>query len=172
MVLWRTLRRRGLQARRAERSTRINRRTSNRSWSSLYRRFGWFRRTTQAFPLIDEIASRSILATPLCLLRAPWDCHVDAVKRLCLRRVRPAWNVNLCKTHFFLPRIDDTRYRRPSEVRTSYFAHPFDFARRNNDFDRVLLEQRVIVAEMLPSDRLMDVRALYEERESVDKERI
>ena len=42
----------------------------------------------------------------------------------------------------------------------------------NNDFDRVLLEQRVIVAEMLPSDRLMDVRALYEERESVDKERI
>ena len=94
------------------------------------------------------------------------------MKRLCLRRVRLAWNVNLCKTHFFLPRIDDTRYRRPREVRTSYFAHPFDFARRNNDFDRVLLEQRAIVAEMLPSDRLMDVRALYEERESVDKERI
>ena len=57
-------------------------------------------------------------------------------------------------------------------MRTSYFAHPFDFARHNNDFDRVLLEQRVIVAEMLPSDRLVDVRALYEERESVDEERI
>jgi hypothetical protein len=69
MVLWRTLRRRGLQAFRAERSTRISRRTSNRSWSSLYRRFGWFRRTQQAF---------------------------------------------------------DTRYRRPSEARTFYFAHPFD----------------------------------------------
>ena len=41
VVLWRTLRRRGLQAWRAERSTRISRRTSNRSWSSLSRRFGW-----------------------------------------------------------------------------------------------------------------------------------
>jgi hypothetical protein len=36
----------------------------------------------------------------------------------------------------------------------------------------VLLEQRVIVAEMLPSDRLVGVRGLYEERESADEERI
>jgi hypothetical protein len=68
------------------------------------------------------------------------------MKRLCLRTVRPAWNVNLRRVAFF-PMVDDTRYRRPSEVRTSYFAHPFDFAHHNNDFDRVLLGQRVIVAE-------------------------
>jgi len=50
-------------------------------------------------------------------------------------------------------------------VRTSYFAHPFDFERRNNDFYGALLEQRLIIAETLPFDRLIDVRALYEERE-------
>ena len=94
------------------------------------------------------------------------------MKRLCLRTVRPAWNVNLCKAGCFRPRVDNTRYRRPSEARTFYFAHPFDFARHGNDFDRVLREQRVIVAEMLPSDRLVDVRALSEERESVDQGRI
>ena len=54
-------------------------------------------------------------------------------------------------------------------MRTSYFAHPFDFERRNNDFYRVLLEQRVTIAEKLPFDRQKDVRALYEERERADE---
>ena len=91
------------------------------------------------------------------------------MKRLCLRTVRPTWHVNLCKARCFLPRVAVSPTKRSADL---LLTHPLDFAQHNNDFGRVLLEQRVIVAEMLPSDRLVGVRGLYEERESADEERI
>jgi len=42
----------------------------------------------------------------------------------------------------------------------------------DHDFDRLLLEQQMIVAETLATDRPADVPGLYEERESVGQERI
>ena len=74
--------------------------------------------------------------------------------------------MNLCKARCFLPRVAVSPTKRSADL---LLTHPLDFAQHNNDFDRVLLEQRVIIAEPLPFDRLMNARAVYEERERVDK---
>ena len=56
---------------------------------------------------------------------------------------------------------------------TFHFARPSDtFVDHGKDFDRLLLEQQMIVAKTLATDRPADVPGLYEERESVGQERI